>query len=147
MTQSLHLRLAALEAKATKGPWNWRLSLQSKQVYLEGSPGRGRETVMDFVRWGMSGAQPRFRNAECLMVPVSELSAIVPGREHHESWHRDVDHPDAALIVAHRNASPAILRILAAAEALSEFTADIQTLSTRMSELGDAVRASREVSL
>lgn len=31
---------------------------------------------------------------------ADELSVVVPGREHHSDWFRDIDHPDARLIAA-----------------------------------------------
>lgn len=101
-------QLAAIEAaeqKATPGPWTWEVNLKSKGVYLCGSG----KYVMDFVRWGMGGAQPRFRNSENLMVEADELSQIVPGREHHESWHRTLEHPDATFIALLRNHARALV--------------------------------------
>jgi hypothetical protein len=84
-------------AASTPGPWEWTVNLEGHAVHIV-SATSGRLYVMDFVRWGMSNAQPRFRNADCLMVPVHEVSAVVEGREHHAKWYRTVDHPDAQLI-------------------------------------------------
>lgn len=89
---------ARLAEKATPGPWQWNVSLRSKQVYLVGNPKRGCEYVMDFVRYGMDGAAPRFRNADCLMVHSKNLAVAVEGREHHADWYRTIEHPDAEFI-------------------------------------------------
>jgi len=91
-------------SKHTPGPWQWGLNLASKQVRLCGGKVKYDLTVMDFVRWGMSNAAPRF-NVERqenlhLMTRADELSVVVPGREHHSDWFRDIDHPDARLIAA-----------------------------------------------
>src|SRR5579864_4501595 len=45
--------------KHTKGPWEWQSWDGGKTVFL-GTPDRGRMVVMDFVRQGMTSAQPRF---------------------------------------------------------------------------------------
>lgn len=86
----------------TAGPWRWELSLALKQVRLCGGVVKYDLKVMDFVRWGMSNAAPRFnlerRENLHLMTRADELSVIVPGREHHADWFRNIDHPDAALI-------------------------------------------------
>lgn len=90
---------------ATPGPWWWRLNRKSKQVVLE-SGGRGRwlERVMDFVRYGMGGAKPRFLDQEkCLMVDADKLGVDVPGREHHSEWAQTLAHPDAEFIAESRS--------------------------------------------
>lgn len=118
----------AMERAATAGPWNWNLSLKSKQCHLEGSPRKGNETVMAFARWGMGGAQPLFCKGG-ILEDVARFAKVVPGREHHASWFQDIDHPDAALIAAARNLAPAFLslartaqRVLAAREAIQTST-------------------------
>lgn len=57
---------------------------------------------MDFERWGMSGAVPRFRdNADHgLLTRCLKWARKVIGREHHASWFKSLDHPDALLIAA-----------------------------------------------
>ena len=47
------------EGKHTKGPWEWMQWTRSGGIHL-GTPDRGHLIVMDFVRSGMQGAQPRF---------------------------------------------------------------------------------------
>jgi hypothetical protein len=80
---------------ATPGPWRWRINLLHRQAELIGRKG----LVMDFVRWGMGNAAPRFR-VDGLMEHTKDLTAIIEGEEHHESWHRTLSHPDARLITA-----------------------------------------------
>lgn len=111
------------------GPWRWEVSLASKIVKLcGGNPHKGFGkydlTVMEFVRWGMSRAAPVFwggslngrddpRRADVLAVPVA-------GREHHERWFRDIDHPDARIMAAAPNLARTALALhqqLADAEA------------------------------
>ena len=89
--------------KHLPGPWYWNVNLKSRCVRLE-SATHGLETVMDFVRWGMMGAKPRFQRVlgpQCgIMVPVEEWAIPVKGREHHASWFQAINHPDARLIAA-----------------------------------------------
>lgn len=46
--------------KHTPGPWKWFGNASSNHVYLA-TDHSGRRYVMDFTRWGMRGAQPRFQ--------------------------------------------------------------------------------------
>lgn len=46
------------------------------------------------------------------MENIMSFAAIIPGREHHQSWAREIDHPDARLIAA----SPDLLAALKAAK-------------------------------
>ncbi|MBY5917310.1 hypothetical protein HFO77_23230 [Rhizobium leguminosarum] len=46
----------------TPGPWAWFGNASSNSIYLA-TTHSGRRYVMDFVRWGMRGAQPRFQPA------------------------------------------------------------------------------------
>ena len=80
----------------TPGPWKWRINRSNKRVYLNA---RGY-TVMDFVRYGMSSAAPRFRDNENLMVRAEEIASDIPGYNHHNKWDQDLNHDDARLIAA-----------------------------------------------
>lgn len=137
--------LRELEAKATKGPWRWNVNLNSRHAYLE-SEGRGRgfEYVMDFARWGMGGAAPRFRSADDLMVRVDELTEVVPGREHHAKWYRTVKHPDAELIVALRNAAPALLDLADRAQELERDVARADAIALTASKDANELEAERD---
>jgi hypothetical protein len=90
------------------------LSEKSKEARLCGAAGYDL-TVLDFVRWGMSAAAPRFRTADGLALNImrraDEFAVVVPGREHHAEWFKGVDHPDARLIAA----APELLAELEAA--------------------------------
>jgi hypothetical protein len=61
---------------------------------------------MDFVRYGMGSASPRFLDAEHLMVRADELAVNIPGEDHHSKWHQTLEHDDAQLIAA----SPDLLK-------------------------------------
>lgn len=61
----------ALEG-VTPGPWKWFGNASSNHVYLA-TTHSGRRYVMDFVRWGMKGAQPRFQPERGGMVDAKDL--------------------------------------------------------------------------
>jgi hypothetical protein len=88
--------------KHTPGPWRWELNQKSKDLNLcgHGECGPYDFTVMDFERWGMGGAVPRFRDDNGMMVKAHLLGEIVPGRAHHSHWFQNINHPDARLIAA-----------------------------------------------
>ena len=88
-------RLRALTDAATPGPWAWYGDLTAHRIYLATVNG-GRRFVMDFRRWGMSGAMPRFQVGG-IMRTIKELAT-------REAPYRDdiaeIDHPDARFIAA-----------------------------------------------
>ncbi len=96
------------DPKFTSGPWRWELNEKSHQVRLAG--GKSTEgfghfdlTVIDFVRYGMRSAAPRFaigRPSGGIMHRVEQFGIIQSGREHHSHWFKLVKHPDAHLIAA-----------------------------------------------
>jgi hypothetical protein len=69
--EPIKARLAA----ATPGPWRWYMNKRSRDIRLEAEHS-GRLIVMDFVRWGMQGAQPRFRTQPHDL--MTEYSDCVP---------------------------------------------------------------------
>jgi hypothetical protein len=75
-----------------------------KQVHLCGGAVKFDLYVMDFVRFGMQNAQPRFRtpgnDGFQIMENIRHWSVIYPKREHDASWFKTIDHPDANLIAA-----------------------------------------------
>lgn len=89
---------------ARPGPWQWYGNTKTQEVYLATVHG-GRVFVMDFVRWGMHDAQPRFQVEPGVMVALGEL-----GKQEHpmgpmfEATHRrqfaGIGHPDARHIAA-----------------------------------------------
>lgn len=94
----------ALAAGPTPGPWRWEFNASSKDVSLVGGRIRYDVTVMDFTRWGMGGAVPRFveptdiPNGLQLLHKLSDRKdwiAPLPDREHHADWCAQVTHPDA----------------------------------------------------
>lgn len=93
----------------TPGPWRWEVNLGSRTIRLCGGVPRYDLTVMDFVRWGMGNAAPRFRrmSAPCynIMYRIEHFARVVLGREHHSDWFRRIDHADARLM----EASPELL--------------------------------------
>jgi hypothetical protein len=91
----------------TPGPWRWEFNAEHKSVDLVGGRPMFDLTVMDFARWGMGKAVPRFRdtavngmNLMDRLCDKPEWIAPEPGREHHKRWHQLVTHPDARLIAA-----------------------------------------------
>jgi len=120
LTKAAIDELERLEQAATPGPWRWRISRRNKRMEIAANDGHG-SIVMDFVRWGMNGATARFRDmVHCLMVNASELAKAFPGQEHNAHWCADIDHPDAQLIVALRNAAPALIAAYRERDALAE---------------------------
>jgi len=91
----------------TPGPWRWEFNAAHKTVDLVGGRPIFDLTVMDFARWGMGNAVPRFRDTSVdgmnlmdRLCDKPEWIAPEPGREHHKSWHQLVTHPDARLMAA-----------------------------------------------
>lgn len=60
------------ETKHTPGPWAWFGTGNNEHVYLA-TTHSGRRYVMDFVRWGINGAQPRFQPERGGMVKAKDL--------------------------------------------------------------------------
>ena len=89
----------------TPGPWRWELNRKHHGVSICGGKRPFDLTVMDFVRYGMSRAAPRFLeplddSSMMLLHRCERYAATVPGREHHADWFQTIDHPDAHLIAA-----------------------------------------------
>ena len=101
-----------MKLEHTPGPWEWQVNKTYKQVTLIGHRNGCRELVMDFTRWGMNGAKPRF-NRSGLMHPADGLCGIIEGREHHASWCQTINHPDARLIAAAPDMLDALIEYMA----------------------------------
>lgn len=104
-----------MENQFTPGPWRWEISLQSKYIQLCGGARPYDLIVMDFERWGMQGAAPRFLRPDKthgdLLEAARDYAAIVPGREHHKHWFQTINHPDANLIAAAPDLLLSLMRI------------------------------------
>lgn len=94
-------------SKHTPGPWRWEYNAEHKSVHLVGGKPKYDLTVMDFARWGMGGAVPRFRDTSLdgmnlmdRLCDKQDWIATAPGREHHKNWFRLVTHPDARLMAS-----------------------------------------------
>lgn len=95
---------AELAASARPGPWQWFGNTAMHEIYLATVYG-GRHIVMDFARWGMRGAQPRFQLPPGVMITLGELGIAenplgprfaVPYRRQFDG----IGHPDATHIAA-----------------------------------------------
>jgi hypothetical protein len=107
-------RLRELAERATPGPWQWFGNTKMSEVYLA-TVDRGRIFVMDFVRWGMGCAQPRFQvrigEQGGIMRKLSELdgdNAPTMVASHRKEF-VGIGHPDAAFIAAARSAVPELI--------------------------------------
>ena len=96
-----------MTAQHTAGPWRWEINRGSKSLHLVGGKPQFDLTVMDFERWGMSGATIRLRDVAHdgmnIMHKLHERPdwiAPLPGRAHHADWFAAVIHPDARLMEA-----------------------------------------------
>lgn len=94
------------EAKHTPGPWQWHY--RGDQGYELIHPKSGWLIVMDFVRHGMRGAQPRFAKWEG--VERGRMGGIM----HKATELVPLDmHPDASLIAAAPDLLASLLECLA----------------------------------
>lgn len=84
----------------TPGPWRWEINPKGRTIRLCGGARPLYDLiVMDFVRWGMVNAQPRF-TVDGLMCKAEDFKRVAPNREHHAAWFQLLSHPDANLIAA-----------------------------------------------
>ena len=103
----------------TPGPWRWEYNAAHKSVHLVGGRPQYDLTVMDFSRWGMGGAVPRFRDTAVDGMDLMDRLCDKPdwiapatGREHHKHWFQLVTHPDARLMAAAPEMADALRAIL-----------------------------------
>lgn len=93
---------------ATPGPWAWFGNTDVWDIHLS-TVGRGLLTVMDFARWGMNRAAPRFA-VDGLMhradeFPIYEVCPTATSRKDRRVYRADiagVRHPDAEFIAHSR---------------------------------------------
>jgi len=92
--------IRAHHRSVTPGPWGWFGNLDVQNLYLASR--RGRNVVMDFVRWGAARAQPRFPvnrlMVKAVELPVFEVAPTAISRWDSRVYRADVigvRHPDA----------------------------------------------------
>lgn len=102
-------------APHTAGPWRWEFNRKHKSMHLVGGKPTYDLTIMDFTRWGMSGAVPLMRdtahdgmNILHRICDRPDWVAPFPGRAHHADWCADIVHPDMRLMAA----APDLLTLL-----------------------------------
>ncbi|MFJ4847599.1 hypothetical protein [Streptomyces sp. NPDC088733] len=100
---------------AYPGPWRWRGNTEARHMRLQ-SPHGGGMTVMDFDRWGMQGAQPRFaidrmmhKAEELVTYEVHRLDWVDKSEPPYRADIDGIDHPDAEFIAHAREDIPFLL--------------------------------------
>lgn len=118
-------------ARHTPGPWRWEFNAKHKNVQLVGGRPMYDLTVMDFTRWGMSGAVPRVRdlahdgmNILHRVCDRSDWIAPFPNRSHHADWCAALTHADMVLIAAAPELLAALNNILVGMEASGGWAGD-----------------------
>ena len=91
----------------TEGPWRWEFNRKHRSMHLVGGRPQFDLTIMDFARWGMSGAVATLRDTSVDGMNVMhrlcdrpDWIAPFPGRAHHADWCASVIHPDMRLMAA-----------------------------------------------
>lgn len=115
-------KLRAIAEAATPGEWQWYGNTKMREVYLA-TVDRGRVFVMQFERWGMAGAQPRFQvrlsvdEGGGIMRNLDELGDLGPKMvASHRNGFVGIAHPDATHIATF--SPPTVLSLLDEIEAL-----------------------------
>lgn len=133
--------IRAREAAAWPGPWAWRGNTSQHELYLH-SPHQVM-TVMDFTRYGMQDAQPRFV-VDGLMRKAEEFVEYTvhtyPGAERWRPPYRHdvcaIKHPDAEFIAAAREDVPWLLRAVAERDAtIDELRTQLKTAERQNRDL------------
>lgn len=129
-------------------PWQWFGNVKTSEVYLA-SVARGRILAMDFARWGMAGAQPRFQvrltgepGSGIMQKPASLPTDLGPQMVgSHRNDFVGIGHPVARLLAA---APELVARLLAEIEDLEgwrEQCAAHERTIERLTQERDALRA------
>jgi hypothetical protein len=112
--------IRARAAAATAGPWHWAGNTDMRWFALAyWKPGAGRCSVMDFARWGMHSATPRF-SRDLMMFPahekvVYEVAPNATRRADPQVYRADITgirHPDAEFLAASRQDVDDLLAVI-----------------------------------
>lgn len=129
-----------LDAEATPGEWQWYGNTYAHSCYLA-TVHSGRIYVLDFVRWGMQDAQPRFRWPVGADAGIMYSLAKMPsecGPRFEVEYRRDfagINHPDAELITYYRTAAPLLVG------EVERLRAEVERLTRDRDRLAGYVRA------
>ncbi|GAN72145.1 hypothetical protein ASY01nite_14320 [Acetobacter syzygii] len=111
------------EPKFTKGPWAWFGNAGSNSVYLATNHS-GRRYVMQFRRWGFSGAQPVFQPTQGMVeaknllkfeVGDRSVTGVDEAKKNTSVYRTDIcgiEAPDAHLIAAAPELYEALERVI-----------------------------------
>lgn len=139
MRRDLDERRARREG-ITPGPWRWTGYTKGCDLRVMNDAGL---IVMDFDRWGMQSAQPRFRVCPHGMEVMHTAKMMLATRTACSPEIVGVDHPDAAFIAAAptdlTTADSDVERLLARVEELER---DANTLRAALEEVKDELDSS-----
>jgi hypothetical protein len=120
--------LRELESKLCPGQYYYWQNLGGRRAstadYALVSSDSGKPLVMDFVRLGMNGAQPRFRSLDkpVIMRSITEFKAkAVEQHDDPAGWPL---HPDAHLIAISRELLTEVIRLRELEERVRQFQTD-----------------------
>lgn len=116
----------------TTAPWKWFVNRKNKTIYLA-TVDRGRQFVIDTVRWGMRDATFRFQG-DGIMVRAEDLG------EPNHNGESGIDHPDAQLI----EAAPLLVEACREAEHLFSSYGEAEGFASMAPEVWAAIEAMRE---
>jgi len=75
LTPEREAEIRSTRAESSGGRWFWTGNTAYQRIFLARRvAGLGLVSVMDFKRWGMQGAQPRFLTDGWLMRPANDLA-------------------------------------------------------------------------
>lgn len=107
LTPEREAEIRSTRAESSGGRWFWTGNTAYQRIFLARRvAGLGLVSVMDFKRWGMQGAQPRFLTDGWLMRPANDLAVWEVNRKatdpNDPSLYRHgivgIRHPDATLM-------------------------------------------------
>jgi hypothetical protein len=120
--------IRARASAATAGPWHWAGNTDTRWLALSyWKAGAGRCNVMDFTRWGMQSATPRF-GRDLMMYDahedvVYEVAPTATRRNDPRVYRADITgirHPDAEFLAASRQDVDDLLAIIAQVRTAAE---------------------------